>query len=103
MTPGVGGLRVGAADVYFANYLESPITQISGHITDVNSGAPLAGVTVTLSNGATTTTDASGAYAFSGLATGTYTVSSAPPGHNSGSANANVSTGVSATGVNLAL
>ena len=45
-----------------------------------DSGEPgIAGVTVTLSNGATTTTSASGAYLFSNLAPGTYTVTVATP------------------------
>jgi len=103
MAPGVGGLRVGAADVYFANYTETPITQISGNVTDVSTGSPLAGVTVSLSNGATTTTDASGKYMFGALAAGTYTVSAAPAGHNSGSVTATIGVGLSATGANLAL
>ncbi|MEO8620457.1 MAG: SdrD B-like domain-containing protein [bacterium] len=45
-----------------------------------DSGEPgIAGVTVTLSNGATTTTNASGAYAFANLVPGTYTVTVATP------------------------
>jgi len=103
MSPGVGGLRCGAADVYFANYTETPITQISGTVTDATTGAALSGVTVLLSTGTTTTTDGSGRYVFGGLAAGTYTVSSAPPPYNLGSATATVSTGLSATGTNLAL
>jgi len=103
MAPGVGGLRVGAADVYFANYTETPITQISGKVTDVSTGSPLAGVTVSLSNGATTTTDAGGNYVFRGLAAGTYTVSAAPAGHNAGSVTATINIGLSAAGANLAL
>lgn len=103
MSAGVGGLRCGAADVYFANFTESPITQISGMVSDATTGAVLPGVTVLLSTGATTTTDGSGRYVFGGLAGGTYTVSSAPPPYNLGSASATVSTGLSATGTNLAL
>lgn len=41
---------------------------------DIYSGAALAGASVTLSSGQSTTTDASGYYAFTGLAAGTYTV-----------------------------
>ena len=45
-----------------------------------DSGEPgIAGVTVTLSNGATTTTNALGAYSFNNLAPGTYTVSVVAP------------------------
>ncbi len=103
MAAGVGGLRVGAADVYFANYAETPITQISGKVTDAATGAAIAGATVTLSNGAGTTTDSSGAYVFSGLAAGSYTVTASAAGHSPGTTTATVSTGLSATGANLAL
>ncbi len=102
---GVGGLRTGGADAYFANYLEIPITQISGKVTNAATGAALVGVTVSLSSGGTpttTTTDVSGKFVFSSLAAGTYTVSSAPTGYNSGSGNVTVSTGVSGF-ANLAL
>ena len=45
-----------------------------------DSGEPgIAGVTVTLSTGPTTTTDAQGAYSFGGLQPGTYTVTVATP------------------------
>jgi SdrD B-like domain/PKD domain/Putative Ig domain len=45
-----------------------------------DSGEPgLAGITVSLSNGATTTTNASGAYSFTNVLPGTYTVSVATP------------------------
>lgn len=45
-----------------------------------DSGEPgIAGVTVSLSNGATTTTSAAGAYSFPNLAPGTYTVTVATP------------------------
>jgi hypothetical protein len=102
---GVGGLRTGGADAYFTNFLEIPITQISGNVTNAATGAALTGVTVSLSNSTTTTTtttDMSGRYAFSGLAAGSYTVSSAPNGYNAVSGNVTVSTGVSGF-ANLAL
>jgi hypothetical protein len=102
-SPGVGGLRVGAADVYFASYLETPITEIAGKVTNAGTGAALAGVTVSLNTHATATTDAEGKYVFGGLAAGTYAVSAAAPGYNPGSASATVSTGLSALGTNLAL
>ncbi len=55
----------------------SPTWTISGHIED-SSAANMAGVTVTLSQGATTidttATDASGNFSFSSLSDGTYTV-----------------------------
>src|SRR5450759_3213581 len=45
---------------------------VSGTVT--LSGAALAGATITLTGGATSTTDASGNYSFAGLANGNYTV-----------------------------
>lgn len=63
---------------------ESQTYSISGYVFhDVNNNGVfdagetgLAGVTVTLSTGATTTTAADGSYSFTGLAAGTYTVTS---------------------------
>ena len=101
--PGVGGLRCGAADVYFANFSESPITQVSGTVTNASTGAGVAGATVSLSNGATTTTDSGGNYVFGALAAGTYTVSASRAGYNGASVSANVSIGMSAVGTNISL
>ena len=101
--PGVAGLRCGAADVYFANFNESPITQVSGAVTDASTSSRVAGATVSLSNGATTTTDSGGNYVFSGLAAGTYTVNASHTGYNSASVNATVSVGMSAVGTTLSL
>ncbi len=55
--------------------ITSPV--VTGTISGVVSieGAAAAGVTVTLSSGATVATDGSGAFAFSGVAAGAYTVS----------------------------
>lgn len=103
MSPGVAGLRCGAADVLFSNYQEAPLTQVTGKVTDATTGAAIAGATVSLSNGATGVSDAAGKYVFSGLTPGTYTVTATATGHNSASATATVSLGLSATGVNLAL
>ncbi len=49
---------------------------ISGRVTSRRTGAPLAGVTMTLTGaaGATTTTGGDGTYSFQGLANGSYTV-----------------------------
>lgn len=46
---------------------------ISGHVTD-NQGAPVTDVTLNLGNGRTTLTDATGAYTFTNVITGTYTI-----------------------------
>ena len=89
--------------MYFANYLETPITQISGVVSDAATGRPIAGATVTLGNGATATTAANGTYVFPGLAAGTYTVTATATGHSAASTSATVSVGTSATSVNLVL
>jgi SdrD B-like domain/GEVED domain len=67
---------------------DSTLNVISGSIFQDNDGDGiqdpgenfLAGVTVTLSSGATTTTDANGFYRFGSLANGTYTVTVTQPG-----------------------
>jgi carboxypeptidase family protein len=100
---GVGGLRTGGADAYFMNYMETPVTQITGRVTDAGTSTAIAGATVSLNTGATTTTDSSGNYVLGGLAAGSYTVTAAAPGHNSASTTASVTLGVSAFGANLAL
>jgi endonuclease G len=60
-------------------------TGVNGHTISgtvrTNAGAPLAGLTVNLSNGATTTTDAAGHYSFNSVAEGgNYTVTPAAAG-----------------------
>jgi carboxypeptidase family protein/VCBS repeat protein len=100
---GVGGLRTGGADAYFMNYMETPVTQISGRVTDAGTSAAIAGATVSLNTGASTTTDGSGNYVIGGLAAGSYTVSAVAPSHNSASTTAAVTLGVSAFGADLAL
>ncbi|HSG07882.1 MAG TPA: SdrD B-like domain-containing protein, partial [Longimicrobiales bacterium] len=53
--------------------VDVPVTgDIAGVVTI--EGAAVSGVTVALSSGATTTTDGSGAYSFSGVAAGAYTI-----------------------------
>mgnify|MGYP001009379411 CR=1 FL=1 len=54
---------------------------LSGHVTA--GSCPISGVTVTLTGGGNpqTTTDAAGAYSFSGLASGTYTVTPTKTGY----------------------
>lgn len=50
-----------------------PVANLYGVVTDAETGYPLEGVKVTI-DGSVTYTDASGAYAFEGLAPGTYTI-----------------------------
>jgi hypothetical protein len=93
---GVGGLRFAGSDGYVTNFLEKPITQIAGTISDSATGGPVSNASVSLSNGATTTTDVTGAYVLGSLAAGTYTVSATAPGYGSAAQSATVSIGVSA-------
>lgn len=55
---------------------------LSGTVTDAYTGAPIAGVQVTL-NGSSTTTNASGKYSFAGLQPGSYDIIFSAPGYES--------------------
>ncbi|HEV2028883.1 MAG TPA: carboxypeptidase regulatory-like domain-containing protein [Candidatus Dormibacteraeota bacterium] len=99
---GVGGLRFAGSDGYVTNFLQKPITQITGTISDSATGKPVSNASVTLSNGATTTTDVTGAYLIGSLGAGTYTVSATAPGYGSAALSATVSTGAS-TVANLSI
>ncbi len=94
-TAGVGGLRTTNSDIYWANYRETSVG-ISGQVTDATTGAPLAGATVTLSNGATVTTGPTGVYVFTGLGGATYTVTASAPGKVTQSAPAGAVVGTAA-------
>ena len=79
---GQAGTRTTGAYVDWADFTQTPITQISGTVTASASGTPLSGATVTLSGGTSTTTDASGDYTFGGLTGGdTYTVTVSDSGY----------------------
>ncbi|HEV3103923.1 MAG TPA: PKD domain-containing protein [Candidatus Dormibacteraeota bacterium] len=99
---GVGGLRSSSATEFVANFSESPVTQVSGTVTSNATKQPIAGATVTLSNGATTTTDSQGNYVFANVSPGTYTVTASASGFTTGTQGVIVSTGISAT-ANFAL
>lgn len=78
--PGQAGLRTTGAYVQYANFVETPITQISGIVANATTGAPIANATVTLNTGASTTTNVSGSYTLTGLTGGTsYTVTATAP------------------------
>ena len=66
------------------NFTAVPIpiySTISGKVVNAdNNNNPLAGVTVSLSNGATTTTDTNGNYTFGGVAAGSYTLTPSKSG-----------------------
>jgi hypothetical protein len=100
--PGVGGIRSSGATAYIANFSESPVTQLGGTVTSNASKQPIAGATLTLSNGATTTTDSLGNYVFANVGAGTYTVTASASGFTSSTQSVALSTGVSAT-ANFAL
>lgn len=71
-----------------------PTYGISGKVTEVtSSGAPLPGVTIQLTGAASssTVTDAMGTFAFTGLASGSYTVTPSRPGNTFSPASAAVS------------
>ena len=59
------------------NELNVQMTLITGTlfgvVTDASTGAPIQGVAVSL-NGASTSTNSSGAYAFAGIVPGSYTI-----------------------------
>ncbi len=96
---------VSGANVTGVNFTASvqtnPTFSISGTITPVVGGA---GASVTLSGAAsaTTATDISGAYSFSGVGNGSYTVTPANAGYTFSPASQNVTvTGVNVAGVNF--
>src|SRR5207248_3034342 len=62
---------------------------ISGHVTDSSTTSPIFGATVSISGGATTTTDPSGAYSFASLTPNTYSLTASKTGYTT-SAPANV-------------
>jgi len=57
-----------------------PIFDIAGKVTDINGNA-LSGVTISLSNGQSTTTNSNGNYRFDNIDKGTYTVTASKSGY----------------------
>ena len=84
-----GGLlvTVSGSNQSSQNFVESPVAQvpttaagsISGQVFNGKTGAAIAGVTLSLSTGQTTTTDTFGQFSFAGIADGTYTVAESVP------------------------
>jgi ELWxxDGT repeat protein len=70
---------------------------ISGSITDAN-GAPLAGVTISASDGSSATTGSDGTYTLTGLSTGTYTLTPMLSGYTFDPASLTVEVPPNATG-----
>jgi PKD repeat protein len=99
--PGAGqaGTRTTGAYVNWASFMQKPITQISGVITDAATGSAIAQATVALNTGATTTADANGLYTFAGLIGGTaYTVTASAAGYIAGSVTVTPIVGTTAGG-----
>jgi hypothetical protein len=105
-TPGSQSATVSGASVSGLNFAATaqpgPVFSISGTISPATGGN---GATITLSGtaNATTTANSAGAYTFTGLANGTYTVSPSHAGFtfNPASQNATIS-GANITGLNFA-
>jgi hypothetical protein len=97
--PATQPVTVNGADVVGVNFTAQaiPTFSLSGTVTAVGAGA-----TVALTGGATTTADASGNYAFTGLVNGTYVVTPTKPGVTMTPTSQSVTiAGASATGVNF--
>ena len=76
-TPSSATVTVPAGGTVSQNFTMAvtPTGTISGTVTDQVTTLPIKGATITLSTGATTTTNAAGAYSFSNVNAGSYTVS----------------------------
>jgi acid phosphatase len=95
------GLGFPGASIYVTSMAEffGPSTTpgtISGHVTNANTGAAIAGATVSFSGGSTTT-DSNGAYSFSNVASGTYNVTASQNGFTSQTNSVTVSSGATST------
>lgn len=75
---------------------------LSGSVTNASTHAAIAGATVSVSGGPSTTTDSSGNYALT-VAGGTYSVTASATGYNSSTVNGDVVTNGSTTNQNFAL
>ncbi|MEO7332303.1 MAG: carboxypeptidase regulatory-like domain-containing protein, partial [Gemmatimonadales bacterium] len=70
---------------------------ITGTVTDSGTSLAIAGATVAISGGASTTTLSSGVYTLSGLSPATYSVTASATGHSPSSATVTVTAGNTAT------
>ncbi|MCI4336574.1 MAG: carboxypeptidase-like regulatory domain-containing protein [Thermoplasmata archaeon] len=73
----------------FQMSVSNQVYGLSGVVNDADKGTPLAGATVSISGpeNATTTTGSTGAYAFSGLYNGTYTLAASENGYRTSTQN----------------
>jgi PKD repeat protein len=95
---GQAGTRTTGSDVTWSSFSQVPVTQISGTVTASATGTPITGATVTLTGGASTTTNASGGYTFSGLTGGqSYTVTVSATGYTTEAASVSPAAGTTAS------
>ena len=94
---GIAGFKSGTS--------QPPTTgAVSGTVSSASGGAAISGATVTDSGGASTTTNASGAYTLAGLTPGSHTLTSSATGFTSSQPQtASVTAGVTTAGVNFSL
>ena len=76
---------------------------IAGTVTDASTSSPIAGATVAINGGASTTTSASGAYTLSNLAPASYSLTASKTGYVSATNNGVVVTAGNSTPSNFAL
>jgi hypothetical protein len=100
-TGSTANVTVTAGNASTANLtLTSTRGGIAGKVTSTSGGAAISGATVTITSGGSgsTTSDGSGNYSFSGLASGSYTLTASKTGFQPGTpANVTVSPGLTAT------
>jgi PKD repeat protein len=94
---GQAGTRTTGSNVTWSSFSQVPVTQISGTVTASATGTPISGAAVTLTGGASTTTDANGDYTFSGLTGGQdYTVTVSATGYTTEAASVSPAAGTTA-------
>ncbi len=92
----------GDSSVHFSINVVQGKGGISGKVTNSVNGTPVAGATITLNTGQTTTTSSTGTYSFSDLPPATYTLTASRALYNNSGIQVNVVAGSMVTG-NIAL
>jgi hypothetical protein len=91
--PGASLYVQGLGEFFGANITPG---SISGHVTDSSTGSAIAGASVSFSGGSALT-DSNGAYAFTGVPAGTYSLTASHSGYANATSSVTVSAGVAAT------